>query len=341
MTQVPLAPPPPSGNANTDRWWWLLWRRLTQEGQILWGSVDKSGSNLTDIETRNHNDLQTIQGGATNDYYHLTQTHHTDLTDGGETSLHKHDHSLQNNLNSTNYYHLTQTERSDLIGAGYVTINHAANSLTGERSLAVGTGLSKTDAGAGSTLTLNQVAFVGDSGTGGFIGAVPAPAAGDGDIDNLKFLAADGLWREPSVSNHNSLAGLEGGINEGVFEPTAFETTAFQQGVVQFYHLTQPDYESIVNQQAILSVAVDTTLTDAAYTCLVTASAKTITLPEAIASRYGREWTIIQNCTGYVDIEPQPTDEFILPGGSDTIRLDQIGSSLTVRCVSATQWVIV
>lgn len=206
------------------------------------------------------------------------------------------------------------------------------------RQHAVGSGLSRAD--NGTTVTISQVAFVGDSGTGGIIGAVPAPSAGDGNASNRKFLAADGLWRSPPSSTHNELFGLEGGINEGVFETTAFETTAFQQGVVQFYHLTEDEYNRVVNQNAILSVAVDTTLTDAAYTVLVTASAKTITLPKAQPVRYGHEWTIIQNCTGYVDVAPDASDEVILPGGSDTIRLTQIGSNVTLRCVSSTQWVI-
>jgi hypothetical protein len=206
------------------------------------------------------------------------------------------------------------------------------------RTMSVGTGLSKVDNGSDS-IAFTLVPFVGDSGTGGFIGGVPAPAAGDGA--EFKYLSADGLWRTLAVSSHNSLTDLAGGINEGVFESSAFEITAFQQGVVQFYHLTAPDYNSIVNQQSILSTAIDTDLDDEAYNIVVTASAKTITLPNAQASRFGRTWTVIQNCAGYVDVAPEAGDEIILPGGSDTIRLDQIGSNVSLRCVSATQWVIV
>jgi hypothetical protein len=66
---------------------YLLWRRLTQAGQILWSSLDFSGSNLTDLATRNHVDLQNHN---TTDYYHLTQANHTDLTDGGDSTLHYH-----------------------------------------------------------------------------------------------------------------------------------------------------------------------------------------------------------------------------------------------------------
>ncbi len=75
MTQVPLPPPPPTGGTN-DRWLYLLWRRLTQAGQILWPSIDTSGSNLTDIETRNHNDLQNLDA---EDYHHLTAAEYAEI----------------------------------------------------------------------------------------------------------------------------------------------------------------------------------------------------------------------------------------------------------------------
>ena len=37
-----------------------------------------------------HNLLTNLQGGTTNEYYHLTSAQHTDLTDGGDTTLHSH-----------------------------------------------------------------------------------------------------------------------------------------------------------------------------------------------------------------------------------------------------------
>jgi hypothetical protein len=97
MTQVPIAPPPPSQDPILGKWLYLLWRRLTQAGQILWGTIDTSGSNLTDIATRNHVDLQNHN---TTDYTHLTAANHTDLTDGGETSLHYHPYSMTKNSNA-------------------------------------------------------------------------------------------------------------------------------------------------------------------------------------------------------------------------------------------------
>lgn len=49
-------------------------------GAIPWTSVDKAGSNLTDLAVRNHNNLQTIQGGQLTEYYHLTAVQHTNAT---------------------------------------------------------------------------------------------------------------------------------------------------------------------------------------------------------------------------------------------------------------------
>lgn len=82
-----LVPPPPTGIGILDRWLALLWRKLTAAGEILWAQVSKAGSNLTDIETRNHADLQNLNTAS---YTHLTATQATDLTDAGDTLLHYH-----------------------------------------------------------------------------------------------------------------------------------------------------------------------------------------------------------------------------------------------------------
>lgn len=100
MTQVPLAPPPPGKDPIQDRWMYLLWKRIGSTGQLLWSYLSFTGSNLTDIETRNHNDLQNIAGGASNDYSHLTAAQLTDLTDAGESSLHYHPYALTKNSNA-------------------------------------------------------------------------------------------------------------------------------------------------------------------------------------------------------------------------------------------------
>ena len=84
-----LIPPPPNGgDESTQQDWFVRIRNAINKlgTSITWAILDKTGSNLTDIVTRNHSDLQNIQGGT----HHLSSTDYTDLTDGGNTSLHYH-----------------------------------------------------------------------------------------------------------------------------------------------------------------------------------------------------------------------------------------------------------
>jgi hypothetical protein len=46
---------------------------------VPWDSVNKAGSDLRDIETRNHNDLENIQGGTSAERWHLTEDEYDDL----------------------------------------------------------------------------------------------------------------------------------------------------------------------------------------------------------------------------------------------------------------------
>ena len=55
-----------------QRWLAGLSHKVRDEGQLLWKQLSFKASNLTNIETRLHNDLQQIQGGAAGDYYHVT-----------------------------------------------------------------------------------------------------------------------------------------------------------------------------------------------------------------------------------------------------------------------------
>ena len=47
---------------------------------MSWSVIDFTGSTITDIEDRKHNDLQTLQGGTSNQYYHLTSAQYSTIT---------------------------------------------------------------------------------------------------------------------------------------------------------------------------------------------------------------------------------------------------------------------
>lgn len=73
-------PPPPTSNNPKDPsykdWFYKLKNYLSN---IYFVALNFTGSNLTSIETRNHNDLQNIQGGQSGQYYHLTEAEYTQL----------------------------------------------------------------------------------------------------------------------------------------------------------------------------------------------------------------------------------------------------------------------
>lgn len=61
--------PPPPLNSPSGSYYWLEWytslTNFLNETNIPWSNLNFTGSNITDIITRNHNDLQNIQGGQT------------------------------------------------------------------------------------------------------------------------------------------------------------------------------------------------------------------------------------------------------------------------------------
>jgi hypothetical protein len=82
-----VLPPPPNPDEDINGYSWRDWFRqlrdyIVNKGTILWSQIDFTGSNITDILTRRHNDLQVIQGGASNQYYHLTSPEYTGTGSG-------------------------------------------------------------------------------------------------------------------------------------------------------------------------------------------------------------------------------------------------------------------
>jgi len=95
-----ISPPPYRDKDLTSKSWQKWFASIPDAfkaaatAAISWASISKTGSKLTDIETRNHEDLQNLN---TANHYHLTASQYTGLTGGLATSLHTH-----NNLNGIN-----------------------------------------------------------------------------------------------------------------------------------------------------------------------------------------------------------------------------------------------
>lgn len=79
-------PPPPVQDAQGS-YAWLDWYRqlrnyISQQGSVPWSVIDFAGSDIVNIASRSHQSLQSLQGGTTGQYYHLTQAKHQELTNG-------------------------------------------------------------------------------------------------------------------------------------------------------------------------------------------------------------------------------------------------------------------
>ena len=74
--------PPMPNNPITDTFVWRDWfykvsQILVQQASIAWSSIDFTGSNLRDIQVRQHNSLQNMDGGGT---YHLSASQYASLS---------------------------------------------------------------------------------------------------------------------------------------------------------------------------------------------------------------------------------------------------------------------
>jgi len=71
LPPTPVGVPPGSSYWND---WYEKLRYLVNTGSITvtWTNINFAGSNITDIASRAHNNLQSIQGGTAGEYNHLT-----------------------------------------------------------------------------------------------------------------------------------------------------------------------------------------------------------------------------------------------------------------------------
>ena len=209
MSQLPLAPPPQTGQP-IDGWLYLLWKRLTATGQLLWSQISFTGSDLTDIETRNHNDLQTLNAG---DYRHLTATQYTDLTDGGTTTLHTHSSGTASSItvadagsDTTCWPVLVGTQTGDLapITDGSLTWNASTNSI-------VAGGFTHSASGFTTTTTSGPYAGVSScSGNSDYVYAIRATDASNSNERICSLQAENEAVSNPFVATFQMVIMTDG-----------------------------------------------------------------------------------------------------------------------------------
>lgn len=149
LPPTPVGVPP--GHSFWNDWYEKL-RTIVNQGSIsvLWGNINFSGSNITSIASRAHNNLQSIQGGTAGEYFHLTAAQYAALTAGPHNTL----SGLQGGT-AGEYYHLTLTQQTRVAGfISQAADPTTANIASGQWALYKNTtsGLVKLWANDGGTL---------------------------------------------------------------------------------------------------------------------------------------------------------------------------------------------
>ncbi len=196
---------PPPIKSPIDSFVWKDWFKSLQlfltgpsgsGSGIAWSTIDKSGSNLTDLATRNHNDLQTIQGGSSSQYYHLTSAQYTAY------GLHNSLTDLQGGT-SGQYYHLTSNEYT-----GATQSNIDAAKLTGN------TWAAPEDIGTTTPAVGNFTTFKAGNISGGNYTEIESDGTleflGDATVwDDLRV--TPGNFDRPGISDPSIVAVTPGG----------------------------------------------------------------------------------------------------------------------------------
>lgn len=110
LPPTPIGVPP--GHSFWNDWYEKL-RTVVNTGAIsvIWSNINFAGSNITSIANRAHNNLQSLQGGAAGEYYHLTAAQYAALGGGG-AGTHNSLSSIQGG-SATERYHLTSAQYTE------------------------------------------------------------------------------------------------------------------------------------------------------------------------------------------------------------------------------------
>jgi hypothetical protein len=131
------------------------WLRKLEEfvnlSGLAFSSLDFSGSNITSIASRRHEDLQALQGGNTNERFHLTEDQHDNLTSIPDTEIVFGDGvgSVQSDPN------LKYDPSLNQFSVGRVRVNNAGGYISGDGSSGITTTIT-TGSLVGKTITIKD-----------------------------------------------------------------------------------------------------------------------------------------------------------------------------------------
>lgn len=142
--------PPIPNNPVTDVFVWRDWffkvsQLLVQQASIAWTSIDFTGSNLQDIQTRQHNALQSIQGGIGGQYYHLTATEYATVQAITAPSYGSFQNTADQTYAATNTAYIVTLNTTDYSNNVTLSSNRLTTSVAGMYNLEFSFQLANTD----------------------------------------------------------------------------------------------------------------------------------------------------------------------------------------------------
>lgn len=122
-------PPPPLNDA-PGSFTWLEWYRqlrnyISTSGSVPWYIINFADSNLSDIQNKDHNILDNLQGGSGGERYHLTAAQYAVLGTGEHNDL----LAIQGGI-TTERYHVTEDEHIALSSSTQGTWTPTFTNLT-------------------------------------------------------------------------------------------------------------------------------------------------------------------------------------------------------------------
>jgi hypothetical protein len=168
--------PPPPSNDPPGSFAWVEWYRLLRNyistaSSIPWSVIQFAGSNITDIASRAHNSLQSIQGGQSGEYYHLKSADYTDLTDAGSSALHYHS-SDRDRTNHTGTQAISTLSDLPTLASGVYT-----PTITDTTNVAVSTEYECQYMRVGSVVTVSGKVGIDPTTTGATVMGMSLPIA--------------------------------------------------------------------------------------------------------------------------------------------------------------------
>lgn len=200
--------------------------------------------------TSNHNNLTSLQGGTTNEYYHFTSSEHTELTD--ITSLTHSDGGFLVSNGTTWVIESGSTARTSL-GLGTIATQNANGvTITGGTINGTTIGASSASTGVFTTLTVNTTADFSAADTKLKLSAPSSPANGDIWIDGnlIKFKTSTGTYQAGQTRKHHD-------ITTNTTIDNTYESMSFTTGAVNDIVITLPDASTVLGHEYEFFFEVD------------------------------------------------------------------------------------